>query len=139
MFTDLSGDDVESTGSAGQEEGELADLCEAERQHPGGGAAVAGEHSQDTQSKKKLREERRGRGEGEERERRGRREERERRGRREERERRGRGRGKERERKGEGEERERRKEEGRGNFSRRARGIYKTTFIELLITIILQQ
>ena len=83
VFTDLSGDDVESTGSAGQEEGELADLCEAERQHPGGGAAVAREHSQDTQSKKKLCAERRGRGEGEERERRGRGEgeERERRGR----------------------------------------------------------
>ena len=118
MFADLSGDDVESTGSAGQEEGELTDLCEAERQDPGGGAAVAGEHTQDTQSKKKLCAERRGRGEGEERERRGRGrgegEERERRGRGEgegeERERRGRGRGRGR---GEGEERERRgREEG---------------------------
>ena len=124
VFADLSGDDVESTGSAGQEEGELTDLCEAERQDPGGGAAVAGEHTQDTQSKKKLCAERRGGGEGEERERRGRGEgevegeERRGRERERERERRGRGEGEERGRRGrgEGEERERR---GRGEGEKR--------------------
>ena len=49
LSRDLSRDDSESSGSTGEEEGELADGREGEREEPRGGVAVAREHTQDYQ------------------------------------------------------------------------------------------
>ena len=47
LLRDLSRDDSESSGSTGEEEGELADGREGEREEPRGGVAVTREHTQD--------------------------------------------------------------------------------------------